>query len=159
MPVPVGVGLGSVIVGALVLGGYATYGYLQKLHPPIYDVSTDWVKPVTFSDRLIKERGPKALPIEDDPIIPAEATHAWARKSVAYANAKACPQAKPILRMLPEAEVVSVLQAQGYVIYGKAPWRVEATYTEPFFGITHDVEVRLNPTRTDVRSVSRRFAR
>lgn len=144
------------LVGGAVLLGYYSYERLYKAFPPIHDVATDWTRPITFSDALVKERGPKALPIEEDPMVPADASIEWARKRIALLNEQTCKTAKPIKRHLDENKVKAVLEDQGYVIFGHAPWRVEATYKDAFFGFKSDVEVRLEPDQTDVRMVSRR---
>jgi hypothetical protein len=150
------IALVATLISVGLLGGFYAYGEALKSYPPISDVATDWSRPVTLSNDLVKKRGPRALAAEDDPSLPPEASIKWKRARIADINAQTCPGAKPILHHLDEASVRKVVEAQGYVITGSAPWRIEALYTDPFFGFEADLIVRLDPDRTDVRSVSRR---
>jgi uncharacterized protein (DUF1499 family) len=145
----------TLISGGL-LGGFYAYGEALKAYPPIADVATDWSRPVTLSNALIKARGPQALAVEDDPTVSVDASIKWARKRIADINAATCPGATPIRRHLDEAAVRKVLEGMGYTITGSAPWRIEALYTDPFFGFEADMVIRLDPDRTDARSISRR---
>jgi hypothetical protein len=146
----------ATLISGAVLGGFYAYTEALKANPPIADVATDWSRPVTLSNALIKARGPKALAVEDDPTVSADASIKWARTRVADINATTCPGATPILRHLDEAAVRKVLEGMGYTITGIAPWRIEALYTDRFFGFESDMIIRLDPDRTDARSISRR---
>ena len=145
----------SLVLSGAVVAGYAGYDYLYKVNPPIHDVASDWTKPITLSDSLIRARGPKALPVEVDPSVSPDASIDWARRRVAEINAHTCPMLKTVMRHVDQAQVKQILESQGYQIFGSAQWRVEAIYTDPFFGFKSDIEVRLDPVRTDIRSISR----
>lgn len=147
--------LASVVIAGTVVGAYGWYWHLYKSQPPIHDVASDWVRPISLSDDLLRDRGPRALPVEDDPSVPAEASIEWARRRVSEVNAHTCPTLLPVLHHIDQTRVREVLTAQGYQVFGFAHWRVEAIYIDPFFGFKSDIEVRLDPDRTDIRSISR----
>ena len=106
-------------------------------------------------------RGPAAHPIEPDPIIPervAGLNRAWAPyagRRVAEVNAETCPGARTIPRLVSTEEVVAALEAEGVVVIGQAPWRVEGEQESPWFGRARDVVVRMQPEATDIRSIDR----
>ncbi len=148
--------LAAVIVSAGVTAGFFVYERALKQYPPIADVATDWDTPVTFSDKLIRDRGPKAMPVEDDPKVPRTQSIEWGGKTIAQINAVTCPGAHGLPgKHVSEDAVAEMLIANHYTIFGRSPFRVEATYQDNFFGFKSDVEVRLDPERLDVRSTGR----
>ncbi|MDC7684361.1 DUF1499 domain-containing protein [Asticcacaulis sp. BYS171W] len=146
----------SVIVSGGLLAGYYAYETRLKAYPPIHDVSTNWERPVTFSSKLVAARGAQANPIEDDPFTANTVSYEWRGQSVAAINAQTCPDAIPILGKPKNADqVADILKDEGYVVFGRSEWRVEATYEDPYWGLKSDVVVRIEPDKTDIRSVSR----
>lgn len=152
----------ALIAPALTLAGFAGLRAQAARVPPIHDVATNWEEPVNFSDRLLRLRGSDANPVEpnpslDEPWRPAGTAvrESWAAQRVADLNRLTCPGARPVGRLVPEAEVRRALEAEGIEILGAAPWRVEGVWRSTWFRFPDDVAVRMRPGRTDVRSVSR----
>ncbi|MFT3997945.1 MAG: DUF1499 domain-containing protein [Asticcacaulis sp.] len=151
--------LGAVAISGGVLAGYYAYELRVKGNPPIHDVATDWDRPVTFSAKLMEARGPDANPVEDSPYVGRNVAYEWAGQTVAAINAQTCPKAHSITgRPKDAAQVAAILKAQGYTVFGRSDWRVEATWEDRLWGVKSDVVVRLDPDRTDIRSISRQEA-
>ncbi|UDF04555.1 DUF1499 domain-containing protein [Asticcacaulis sp. AND118] len=151
--------LGAVLVSGAVLAGYYAYELRLKSNPPIHEVATNWDRPVTFSAKLIEARGPDAHPIEDAPYVGRNVAYEWAGQTVASINAQTCPLAASIPGKPKDAAAVArILKDEGYVVFGRSDWRVEATWEDPLWGVKSDIVVRLDPDRTDIRSVSRQEA-
>lgn len=148
--------LAAVVVSGAVLGGYALYDRALKKYPPIYDVATNWNRPVTLSDDLLADRGAKALPASTAPVVPSNESAVWAGKTVASINAATCPQAVTYKgKLLTADQVTNVLSGLHYTVFGTSPWRVEAVYQDNFYGFKSDIIVRIDPDGIDVRSVGR----
>ncbi len=148
--------LAAVILSGGATAGYFVYERMLKQFPPIADVATDWDTPLTFSDKLIAARGPKAMKVEDAPRVPTSQSMAWGGKTIAQFNAMTCPGAHTLRgKRITEDQVADLLTANHYTVFGRAPWRVEATYQDNFFGFKSDVVVRLDPRGVDVRSTGR----
>lgn len=148
--------LTAVVLSGSVTGGYFVYEQALKRYPPIADVATNWDTPLTFSDKLMNERGPKAMPVEDSPRVPRTQSIEWGGKTIAQINAVTCPGAHGLPgKHVSEDDVANLLTGNHYVVFGRAPWRVEATYQDNFYGFKSDVVVRLDPERIDVRSTGR----
>jgi fatty-acyl-CoA synthase len=149
--------LAAVILSGAVLGGYAAYDKALKVYPPIYDVATNWDRPVSLSDALVAERGPNALPATDSPHVPRNESVEWGGKSVAAINAATCPQAQTYKGKIPTADqIAAMLNAdKHYTVFGTAPWRVEAVYQDNFYGFRSDIIFRIDPDGVDIRSVGR----
>lgn len=149
----------AVVIAGGILGGYAWYHKLLKDYPPIADVATNWDRPLSYSDKLIAQRGRDALPIEDLPRVPRNESLDWGGKTVAAINEATCPAAKTIPdRIITEDQIpaiVAMLKQNHYVVFGTSPWRIEATYQDNFYGFKSDIEIRIDPRSVDVRSVSR----
>ncbi len=146
----------AVVLSGGVTAGYFAYERALKQFPPIADVSTNWDTPVTFSDKLLADRGPKAMPVEDNPRVPRTQSLEWGGKTIAQINALTCPGAHGLVgKHVNEDAVADLLKANHYEVFGRAPWRVEARYQDNFFGFRSDVVVRLDPERLDVRSTGR----
>jgi fatty-acyl-CoA synthase len=151
--------LGAVLVSGSVLAGYYAYELRLKSSPPIHEVATNWERPVTFSTKLIEARGPAAHVVEDAPYVGRNVAYEWAGQSLAAINAQTCPLASSVTGHTKDAEAVArILREQGYVVFGKSDWRVEATWEDPWWGNKSDIVVRLDPDKTDIRSVSREEA-
>ncbi len=148
--------LAAVILSGGVTAGYFVYEQALKRYPPIAEVATDWDTPLAFSDKLIAARGPKAMLVEDSPRVPRSQSLQWGGKTIAQINAVTCPGARGLPgKHVTEDSVADMLTANHYTVFGRAPWRVEATYQDNFFGFKSDVVVRLDPERIDVRSTGR----
>ncbi|MDI7774447.1 DUF1499 domain-containing protein [Asticcacaulis sp. EMRT-3] len=149
--------LAAVVISGAVLGGYALYDRALKTYPPIYDVSTNWDRPLSMSDKLLADRGPDALPVEDAPRVPANESVDWGGKTVASINAATCPDARTLkVRDITADQIVAMLKAShNYQVFGVAPWRVEATYQDNFYGFKSDLVIRIDPDGIDLRSVDR----
>jgi len=148
--------LAAVVLSGGVTAGYFVYERALKQFPPIADVATNWDTPLTFSDKLMADRGPKAMPVEDAPRVPRTQSMDWGGKTIAQINALTCPGAHGLPgKHVSEDAVADLLTANHYVVFGRAPWRVEATYQDNFYGFKSDVVVRLDPERIDVRSTGR----
>jgi len=146
----------AVLISGMTLGGFAAYHTALKRFPPIADVATNWERPLTFSDKLVADRGADAIAIEDLPRVPHNESLDWGGKTIPDINEATCPGARTIKgHAVTEDQVVAMLRANKYVVFGSAPWRVEATYQDNFYGFKTDIVIRLDPNGTDVRSVSR----
>jgi fatty-acyl-CoA synthase len=102
-----------------------------------------------------RERVGAPNPVENDPRAPVKPGSPWSGRRVAEINAETCPGARPVPKMVPVERVRQVLEGKGLTVFGSAPWMVEATAESTWFGFKDDVVVRMGPTRTDVRSISR----
>ena len=149
--------LAAVAITGAVLGGFYWYQKALKAHPPIGDVATYWERPLTFSDKLVEARGPEARPIEDLPRIPRNESMDWGGKTIPEINATTCPAARTITKKegVTAEQIVAMLKANDYIVFGSSDWRVEATWQDNFYGFKSDIVIRLDPGRIDVRSVGR----
>ena len=146
----------ALLIPAAMLGAFFHLKQTAAAVPPIHDVSTDWNEPLGFSKAFMaRARGAGANPVERDPRAPVKPGSPWSGRRVAEINAETCPGAKPVPRMVPAQRVRQVLEDKGLTVRGVAPWQVEATAESAWFGFKDDVVVRIGPTRTDVRSISR----
>lgn len=151
--------IAAVAVSGSILGGYAWYHKLLKDYPPIADVATNWDRPLSYSDKLVAQRGKDALPIEDLPRVPRNESLDWGGKTVAAINEATCPAAKTIDNLVITEDqipaIVNMLKQNHYTVFGTSPWRVEATYQDNFYGFKSDIVIRIDPRSVDVRSISR----
>ncbi len=146
---------GLVVSGAL-MGGFYAYQRALKTLPPIADVATDWDRPLSFSDKLMEDRGRFAMRVDDLPRVPRNESMEWGGRTVADINEATCPGARTIVnKAVTEEQVVNLLRSEHYVIFGHAPWRVEGTYQDNFYGFRSDVVVRIDPRTIDIRSIGR----
>ncbi|MFT4076161.1 MAG: DUF1499 domain-containing protein [Asticcacaulis sp.] len=149
----------AVLLSGGILGGFALYHNALKDYPPIADVATNWDRPLSFSEKMMAERGADALPIEDLPRVPRNESLDWGGKTVAAINEATCPAAKTIPEHIITEDqipaVVAALKGMHYTVLGTSPWRIEATYQDNFYGFKSDVVIRIDPRSVDVRSASR----
>ncbi len=146
---------GLVVSGAL-MSGFYVYQRALKAFPPIGDVATNWDRPLDFSDKLMQDRGRQSMPVEDLPRVPRNESMEWGGRTVADINEATCPGAKTIInKAVTEDQIVNLLKSEHYVVSGSAPWRVEATYQDNFYGFKSDIVIRIDPRAIDIRSVSR----
>ena len=133
-------------------------------YPPVHDVASDWTQPIALSPALLRERGPDAWPVEDDPIVPLS-SGAYMNRRVAEVNGETCPGAHPVpLTLAPGQAYVRAKAAvltEGLDLFSDTPasGRLEATATNLWLGLKDDVVVRVTASgtgsRVDVRSISR----
>lgn len=148
--------LAAVLVSGGLMGGFYAYQRALKTFPPIADVATDWDRPLSFSEKLITARGRDAMVVEDVPRVPRNESMEWGGRTIADINQATCPGAKPIRdKAVTEEQIVKLLEQEHYVVFGRAPWRVEAVYQDNFYGFKSDVVIRLDPGRIDIRSTGR----
>ncbi|WP_340647381.1 long-chain-fatty-acid--CoA ligase [Phenylobacterium sp.] len=145
-------------------GAYIWARQAQITNPPINDVSTDWTMPLTFSQKMMRERGPEAIMVEADPIRPLDSA-AYSGRRIADINAETCADARPL--MLAQAPGAAYVQAKAaieqaglaLVTDDPATGRLEATGRSLAFGLKNDVVVRVLPapqgSRIDVRAIGR----
>lgn len=148
--------LGACIITFGLLGGY--YAYVRALysHPPVAEVATNWDNPVAFSDRLITARGTTARPVQDVTRITSAESVEWNGFTVAEINTETCPAAQAITPVrIDEDKVADILKSKDIQVFSRVPWRVEGTYQDNLYGFRYDVVVRIDPTRIDIRAVSR----
>jgi fatty-acyl-CoA synthase len=139
------------------------YDYAAK-SPPVHDVATDWVEPLTFSDATMARRGAGAQPVDLEPVIAID-RGAYAGRPVAEINAEACPAARPVIvDKSPAAAFAAAraaLEAAGMqvTVADADNGRIEALATSPIYGFRDDVVVRVRQhaqgSRIDARAVAR----
>lgn len=148
--------IGGLIISGALIGGFYAYQKALKAFPPIADVATDWDRPLSFSDKLMEDRGRGAKPVEDLPRVPRNESMEWGGRTVADINEATCPGARTIVnKAVTEDQIVNLLRAEHYIVFGHAPWRVEGTYQDNFYGFKSDIIIRIDPRAIDIRSVSR----
>jgi fatty-acyl-CoA synthase len=123
--------------------------------PPIHDVATNWDKPLSFSRRIMEARRGSPNAVEADPVVPDKVGPPWGGRRIAEVNRETCPGAHPVMKHLNADQVAAAFEAAGVEVQGRAPWRVEGTYTSFWWGFRDDVVARIDPDRTDIRSISR----
>ena len=160
------------IVGLLVLvaagiGGGALFGQnvMRGEFPPIYDVQTDWNRPVAFTESTLQvRRAENAVQIRDDAVIPEDQGR-WSGKTFAAAQAEFYKDLKPlVVKAQPaDATVVAANAAKqlGWDVMLSEPSAgvVEAVHHSRWYGLAADISVRVmqeeQGSRIDVRSASR----
>jgi fatty-acyl-CoA synthase len=146
----------AVLVSGSLMGGFFVYQKALHIFPPIHDVATDWDQPLSFSDKLMAERGESAALVEELPRVPRNESFEWGGKTVGDINQLTCPAAKAVLnKAVTEAQIAQILKDAKYSLQPMAQGRVEGTYRDNFYGFISDVVVRIEPRRVDIRSVSR----
>lgn len=146
----------AVLVSGGLMGGFFLYQKALHIFPPIHDVATDWDRPLSFSNKLMKERGESSALVEELPRVPRNESFEWGGKTVGDINQLSCPAAKTVRnKVVTEAQVAQILRDEHYNLQPMAQGYVEATYRDNFYGFLSDVVVRVEPGRVDVRSVSR----
>lgn len=158
----IAVGAAALVLPVLVLLATAGMRAQRTINPPVHEVATDWNEPIGLSRRLLTLRGPEATPVVEDPRIAepwapggGAIREAWGAQRVADLNRLACPTARPVPRMVAPDVVQRVLERNGAIVAGSAPWRVEGTVRSTWLHLYSDVAVRMRPERTDVRAVGR----
>jgi fatty-acyl-CoA synthase len=139
------------------------YDYAAK-SPPVHDVATDWVEPLTFSDATMARRGRGAQPVDLEPVVAID-RGAFAGRPVSEINAEACPAARPVIVEKAPAEAFAAARAAAeaagmqITVAGAANGRIEAVATSPIYGFRDDVVIRVRQhaagSRIDARAVAR----
>jgi uncharacterized protein (DUF1499 family) len=138
--------------------------------PPIHDISTDTANPLTFSAKIMSERGKNSnkivSPNEASVPFDKERLNDWSGRSIADIQADAYPQIKPLILegQVPSAayqKALASLKKKGFRIVSQDPdtARIEAVAESFWFGFKDDVVIAISASGTgskvDVRSVSR----
>ncbi len=154
--------LTALVVSILTMGVFIVMGGAAKKAPPIHDVATEWSKPMMFSDRVMKMRGPHANPVMPDAVMTSGPLNG---QKLSEINARTCADAQPVmLTVAPEqayAKAKGVLVKDGLKIVTDDPaaGRLEAVATSFWYGFKDDVLVLVQAegagSRIDMRSVSR----
>lgn len=124
--------LGALAVAAVMVGGF--HYQTRNFGPAPRDITSNVDDPPTFAGRLGQERRsarpPASIPVMCDGVeaVPSQ----MASDSVAWAMDKA-----------------------GITVMGVSPFRVDGWTESNFYGIRHDVSVRIRPGRTDIRIAAR----
>ncbi len=148
--------LGALVINLGLLGGYYAYVQTAESYPPVAEVATNWDTPVTFSDKLMTARGTASKPVQDAPGLIDSDDPRWNGRSLADINAESCPGAEGVLSVnVDEDEVAEILKRNDIQVFSRLPWRVEGVYQDDLYGFRYDIVVRIDPTRIDVRAVSR----
>ncbi len=151
--------LAALAVSGALLGGYSCYQKALRNYPPIWDVATNWDRPLSFSDKLTAARGKDSVGVEDYPRVPRNESLDWGGRSIADINSETCPAARTLEhKVITEAQsaaIADILRKNHYTVFGVSPWRIEATYQDNFYGFKSDIVIRIDPQSVDVRSVSR----
>lgn len=158
----IAVGAAALLLPVLTLLAAAGLRAQRTVNPPIHETATDWNEPLAFSPRLLALRGADAAPVAPDPRLaepwgPAGGAirESWGATRVADLNRLSCPAARPVPRMVRQDVVQRVLEDEGLILVGAAPWRVEGTARSTWLHVYSDVAVRMRPERTDVRVTGR----
>lgn len=152
--------IAGLVVPVATLGGLWTLQSRLDAVPPVVETSTDWTDPPAYSDAILSRRS-GAAPVLPNPVIADEAAArrsawaSWSGLSVAEANARACPSARTIARLVDSGAVVAALEAEGVRVIGQSLWRVEGFQESTFYGRVRDVVVRMEPGATDIRVTER----
>lgn len=122
---------------ALLIAGATIAGYViqeRRFTDAPRDVTTDVSEPPVFARSLAAER---RLAGTDD------------SRPQACAGLEAAPT-----QVAPETAAWA-LEKAGFTVVGTAPFRVDGRKQGSWYGVTHDVTVRIRPGRTDVRVAGR----
>ena len=153
--------LAGLILPAATFTGILTVQQRADSLPPIHETATDWSRPLGFSHLIRTARGDEAWPVTGDPMVSGSigdvrpAWAVWAGRPVSEINSEVCPQARTVPRLVEPEAVIAALEAEGVVVIGESPWRVEGTQRSNFFGRARDVVVRIEPGATDIRVAER----
>lgn len=133
--------------------------------PPIWDVQTDWTRPVAFTEATLKARSAAgAVRVRDDALV-GEGHGRWSGLPFSQAQAVVYRDIKPlVVKAAPAGAAAAAARAAE-----RMGWRVttrdieagvvEAVFRSPWYELEHDIAVRVVPegqgSRVDVRAASR----
>jgi hypothetical protein len=162
--------LAALIVPVLAIGGLGALRGAAGKVPPIHDISTDRIDPPSFSESVVKARGPDANSVDLlNKFVPDGASPDFAGKRSLDLQAEAYPQIKTRSTSGAmadvEGKVREAMKAAGIAVTpGDTPGRVEGVATSALYGFKDDVVVRIRPDPddasgarllVDIRSTSR----
>lgn len=127
-----GYAVATVLIAAVSLG--AVQYQLSRFGPAPRDVASNADDPPAYGRALLSERR---------------------ASGVRASNAVACEGLEPIDSQLAPDVAAWALKQSGITVMGVSPFRVDGWREGMWFGIQHDVTVRIRPGRTDVRVAAR----
>ncbi|MEN5145646.1 DUF1499 domain-containing protein [Brevundimonas diminuta] len=122
---------------ALLFAGVTIGGYLvqeRRLTDAPRDVATDTTEPPPFARMLAAERR---------------------LAGVAESTPVACEGLDAVSSQVAPETAAWALEKAGFTVVGTAPFRVDGMKEGFWFGLKHDVSIRIRPGRTDVRVAGR----
>jgi Protein of unknown function (DUF1499) len=139
--------------------------------PPIHDISTDTASPLTFSAKLMAQRGTKNI----NPVLPPgvatvpfnkDRLSNWSGRTLIEIQAEAYPAIKSLVvegqapaALYPKALAVAKQQGFRIVTEDATTFRIEGVAESFWFGFKDDVVIAITPAGTgskvDMRSISR----
>ena len=122
---------------ALLIAGLTVGGYLaqeRRFTEAPRDVTTDPADPPPFARILAAERR-----LDHAPDVPSQP----------------CEGVAPAATQVAPETAAWALEKAGFTVLGTSPFRVDGSKQGAWFGLTHDVTVRIRPGRTDVRVAAR----
>ncbi len=122
----------AVVIGAVTLG--ATQYQLTRFGPAPRDVTSNADDPPVFGRAMLSDRRAAGVRATDT---------------------VACDGLEAIDSQLSPEVVAWALKQSGVTVMGMSPFRVDGWKEGMWFGIQHDVTVRIRPGRTDVRVSAR----
>lgn len=122
----------ALLVGGLCIGGYWVQD--RRFGEAPRDVATDPTDPPAFARLLTAERR----------LAKAPQTRPQGCEGLAPAPTQVAPET-----------AAWALEKAGFTVLGTAPFRVDGRKEGAWFGLAHDVSVRIRPGRTDVRVAAR----
>lgn len=162
------------ILAMLVCGtGYGwLYGQslVARSLPPLWDLQTDWSRPIAFSTEVMAARAREGAPPLADAVRLPAGPEPWAGQSVVEAQAEAFPGEglQPLIldaspdAMIVEAEASARRMGWRVTLSNSSTGRLEAVATSPWFGLRTDIVVQAGPdgvdpskTRLDIRAAAR----
>jgi hypothetical protein len=155
--------LGAVGMGLSIIGA-------AREVPPIHDISTDTSAPLTFSAKIMGERGAasnKVLPpsVASVPFNKDRLTN-WSGRTLTEIQAEAYPNIKSLViadqtpaALYPKALASAKSNGLRIVVDDASTLRIEGVAESLWFGFKDDVAIAITPSGTgskvDVRSISR----
>lgn len=127
-----GVAGAALLCAGLTAGGYALQD--RRFFEAPRDVTSDPADPPQFARILAADRRLSNAPV----------TRAAACEGLAPAPTQVAPDI-----------AARALEKAGFTVLGTSPFRVDGRQEGMWFGLTHDVTVRIRPGRTDVRVAAR----
>lgn len=133
--------------------------------PPIWDVQTDWSRPVAFTEATLKARaGAGAVRVRDDAMV-GDGQGRWTGLPFAQAQAVFYRDIEPLVLKAAPGEVAGAAVRAAERMGWRVTTRdidggvVEAVFRSPWYELEHDIAVRVAPegdgARVDVRATSR----
>lgn len=122
----------ALLAAGLTLGGYLVQE--RRFGEAPRDVATDPTDPPAFARLLAAERRLAGAP---------------------DTRPQACEGLAPAPTQVAPETAAWALEKAGFTVLGTAPFRVDGRKEGAWFGLTHDVSIRIRPGRTDVRVAAR----